>query len=132
MCCSARINTTLELLAEFPDGTVDVDLLAESCRHSQLGVLHLPLVEDFKCWLGLRLEDAGLSLGLTRQALLLLQYNTERVPTDRSRILLFDLKCRFQIALQGRLIEGYSENAIWYHRQPDGSAPPVRAPEQEQ
>ena len=116
MCCSARINTTLELLSDLPDGTVEVDLQGASCRHSGIGDLKLPLVEDFRTWLVLGLEDAGLSLGLLQQAQLSLQYCTNRVPTDRTRILLFDLHARCQIKLQNRLIEGHSVSALWYHR----------------
>ena len=115
MCVSHRIDTSLERLADLPDGTVEVDLLKRTCCRSGSGTLELPIVEQFAAWLLTRMEHAGLSLESLEQATIILNYSN-RVPTDRSRILLFDLECTSQLGIEGRVVEGHAKSGVWYHR----------------
>ena len=117
MCCSAHINRSLEYLADLPDGTVEINLLSESCKHSVAGDLSLPMVADFNLWLSKRLEQVGLSVDVMQSVQVSLRYNTDRVPTDRNRILLFELECSSKFVVAKRIINGYAENVHWYERQ---------------
>jgi hypothetical protein len=51
MACSARVNSSLELLGDLPDDIVEIDLLTGSCRHPQKGLVDIPMVKDFREWL---------------------------------------------------------------------------------
>ncbi|SRR5213593_2029130 len=117
MCCSARINTSLERIAGLPDGTLKIDLLLGSCVHSTAGDLQVPMVEDFRAWLSSQMEQSRLSFDVFRSVLLSLQYKTDRVPTDRKRILLFELESASQFVLANQVIEGHATNVLWYQRE---------------
>jgi hypothetical protein len=116
MCCSAHIASSLELLADIPGNTLKIDLLADSCMHPQRGDLELPLTKDFSAWLAERFKAIEVPLTFLQQALISLQYKTDRVPTDRSRIVLFDLECTSKISVKDRVFMGHASDAIWYNR----------------
>src|SRR5206468_11567946 len=110
-------NSSLESMADLPDGTVQIDLLSGSCTHTTAGDLQLPMVEDFRSWLSQQIEQSKIEFNVFHRAIVSLRYKTDRVRTDRSRILLFDLECESQFALADQVIEGRAVNALWYQRQ---------------
>ena len=103
-------------MAELPDATVRIELRSGSCKHPIVGDLELPVVEELRTWLLARVEAAGILFDSFEQVLLSLHYKTDRVPTDRKRILLFELECACEISLDNRVIEGHATNALWYER----------------
>jgi hypothetical protein len=116
ICCSARIDESLEHLADLPDGVVKIDLLLESCNHTKSGDLMLPIVADIKHWLLDRLEQARISFEVLQDASISLTYKTDRIPTDRSRLLLFELECASHFVVGARIIEGNYKNVLWHKR----------------
>jgi hypothetical protein len=116
MGCSARISTSLERIADLPDAALRIDLLSGSCIHGRVGDLPLPMVEEFRAWLTERLRGAGIANDVLERAILSLRYTTDRVATDRSRILLFELECTSELAVQGRVFRGHASDSLWYER----------------
>jgi hypothetical protein len=75
----------------------------------------LPIVEDLLSWLKARMSQVGGSVEALEKAMLTLNY-ANRVPTDRKRIVLFDLECIAQLGIGERVFEGHADNAVWYQR----------------
>jgi hypothetical protein len=116
MCCSSRMSSSLERLADLPDGTVQIDLLSGSCSHTAFGDMHLPAIEEFRSWLSQRLEEENIGIGVFRRAECSLSYTTDRVPTDRKRIVLFELECASLFELGDQIIQGNATNTVWHQR----------------
>ena len=116
MAVSARLGDTLELLADLPDGTVVVDLLELTCRHSSEGTVRLPPLQEFSEWLAQQLGNASIPAGAVNAATLEIRYRTDRVPTDRSRIVLLDIHSTCRLESMGKVAEKTAQNAIWHHR----------------
>lgn len=116
MGCSARINTSLERLADLPDDALQIDLLSGSCVHGKVGELPLPMVEEFRAWLTEQVRKAGITSDVLDRAVLSLRYTTDRVATDRRRILLFELECASEFAAEGRVFKGHASDSLWYQR----------------
>lgn len=116
MCCSSRMSASLERLADLPDGTVRFDLLSGSCTHTAVGEVRLPAIEDFRNWLSQRLQDERIDVEVFQSAWLSLRYKTDRVPTNRKNILLFELESASHFTLSDHTIERRAANVVWHQR----------------
>jgi len=85
--------------------------------HATVGDLRLSMVEEFRGWLSQQMEQAKVESNVFHRGTLSLQYKTDRVATDRTRILLFDLECASQFVLADQVIEGHAASALWHQRQ---------------
>ena len=87
---SSRIsNEDFEVLAALPDGTLTIDLLAATAHHDAGAALKLSVAETLAAWL----KDRLVSRFTTEVvgAMIVVVIRTDRVPTDRARIIPFEM-----------------------------------------
>jgi hypothetical protein len=117
MLLGSRVTDDLEKLAELPDGKLEVDLLKGTARHSSGAVLELLVVSESAAWLNQRLDGAGVSVAELENAQLEVTIRTDRVPTDRKWIILFEFTCTCTLTGFGRTYLGHlPEKLTWYPR----------------
>lgn len=114
MVVASRLSSDLELLSSFPDGTVTIDLLNGTTAHSSGRVLSLNVANDLCSWLEERLVQNGGSLGALSRAELMVSIKTDRVPTNRERIVPFDLECTSILSAGKKIYEGRAKKLVWY------------------
>lgn len=89
-----RLGDDYEKVAELPDGTLDLDLLAETANHSSGVTPALWITGELSAWLKHRLEVHNVPLSSIKVVRLAVTYTTDRIKTNRKKILSFDFSCR--------------------------------------
>jgi hypothetical protein len=117
MSVGARISPDLSILADLPDGTIEVDLLRATAHHSTAGPIDLHLPGELSSWLQERLASLSIPREAIRTARVSATYQTDRLPTNRDKIVSFDWRCNSALATdekeyQGSLLESHT----WHHR----------------
>jgi hypothetical protein len=112
-----RMGQDLEILAELPDGTLEFDLIEQTATHSVVGPVRLHIAAEIGAWLIWRLKDLAIPVDALRTARLRAQIRTDRIATNRKRIVSFDWTCESEISTDekrylGRLVEKH----IWHKR----------------
>jgi hypothetical protein len=118
MVMSERIgNDDLERLAALPDGTLTMDLVAGTARHSsQPDPIHLEIVAHLSGWLKTRLGDDAFANHLAH-AVLTVSIRTDRVAADRKSVIPFDWVCESSVASRdGKTRTATRCGLIWYDR----------------
>ncbi len=116
MATSERICGSFEVLADLPDGDLSLNLVTGDCVHSGIGSLQLPIGPELASWFRGRLANLQIPGDDIESAALAITYSTDRVPTERERILLVDLEAKSQIIIAGRSYQGAARNSVWCHR----------------
>ncbi len=111
-----RINEDLEILANLPDGKLDIDLLGGKAQHSSSGPLDLHISKELECWLKEQLKSANISLSTIKSAALSVQFRTDRVATDRNRIILFEFVIESSIATDEMTYSDTLKEACRWHK----------------
>ena len=93
MAASANCPQDYELLAALPDGTVLFNLLAPSAWHSSGEHLELEAVKQLSNWLNARLAAEEPNRPRLDRAEVELSYRTDRIRTDREKLVSFDFQC---------------------------------------
>lgn len=112
-----RMGADLEALSELPDGALSFDVLSGSVTHDQRGELDLYIARELSAWLKHRLESLSIPLGALTSATLRAEFKTDRIKTDKKRIVSFDWSCESSVATDektyvGRLVEAHQ----WHTR----------------
>jgi hypothetical protein len=108
-----RLGDDYEVLAALPDGTLLLDLLAESARHSSGINLNLWITGELSAWLKHRLEVHGVPIEAISNVSIRVEHKTDRIQTDRKKLVSFDFKCESTIqtlekAYSGTLVERHT------------------------
>jgi hypothetical protein len=107
----------LETLALLPDGTLSLDLLSLAAHHSLGGVIELKFVEKIAAWLKTRLIKNRILVSDLSKAELVVVIRTDKILTDRTRIIAFDLSITCAVGLlEGRIKTSIGSGRIWYDR----------------
>ena len=112
-----RMSADLEALSELPDGVLSFDVLGGSVTHNQRGALKLYVAGELSAWLKQRLTSLNIPLSALQSATLCAEVKTDRIKTDKKRIVLFDWSCESAVATDektyvGRLVEAHQ----WHTR----------------
>jgi hypothetical protein len=118
MIMSERMGyADLETLAELPDGSLQIDLLTCEVRHSAGANVSLQVVRDLADWLKNRLGGRDQIDSNLAGAQLELAFRTDAVPTDRTRVILFDWNCSCRLTKrEGNARIGRTSGRTWYDR----------------
>ena len=118
MVMSERIGyDDLEQLAELPDGMLSIDLLKGEAHHEVGGTISLQIVQALSEWLGRRLGKRALGLHDLAEAGMVLLLRTDRVRTDRARVIPFDWHCTSTLTTRaGQTASGVAYGLTWYDR----------------
>lgn len=108
-----RMGDDYERIAALPDGRLSFDLLTGRVTHSAGESPDLWVAEELRAWLLSRLEVEGIAVANVQSALLDVDFRTDRIKTDRKKIVSFDFECCSQLATsektyQGNLIERHA------------------------
>lgn len=108
----------LERLSDLPDGTLRIDLLRETAEHSEAGSLALHVVTELSAWLRDRLATLEIPLTELARANVDAEIRTDRIATDRKRIVSFDFTCQSRVATLQKTYEAtLKERHVWHRRQ---------------
>jgi len=116
MLVGERISNDLETLAELPDGTIYLDLLGCTAKHLTAGVVPLRVTKELTAWLRSRLITLDIPKNALSEVILMLHFRTDRIPTDRKRIISFDFDCESRLATSDRTYQGSSGNHVYHSR----------------
>lgn len=114
LAVSSRIEQEWSSLVALPDGRFEADLRTGRYRHSAAGAVALSMFDELKLWLELQLEAEGIE-ELDR-ARLVLKVRSDRIPVDRTRLMLLDLESSCQLETEGGVVEGKARNALWVQK----------------
>jgi hypothetical protein len=89
-----RMGDDVERMAELPDGTLCFDLLKRTVTHSAGHVPALWIAGELSAWLDHRLSVEKIDRHELVHARLELRYETDRIATNRKKIVSFDFECR--------------------------------------
>jgi hypothetical protein len=112
-----RMGEDLETLAQLPDGTLTFDVLRGKVVHSTNGELALHVAGELAAWLEHRLETLNVPKGEILAARLTAQFATDRIKTNRKRIVSFDWKCEGSVETDEKVYVGHlKEKHQWHTR----------------
>lgn len=92
-----RLGEDYETLAELPDGILHVDLINASNSHSSGSIPALWVTAELSMWLNNRLAVENIDRDQIRAVSIELKHSTDRISTNRKKIISFDFVCSSSI-----------------------------------
>jgi hypothetical protein len=112
-----RMSEDLEALSELPDGVLSFDVLGGSVAHNHSGALELHIAGELSTWLRHRLASLNIPLSALKSATLRAEFKTDRIKTDKKRIVSFDWSCESSLATHEKVYFGQLlEEHQWHTR----------------
>ena len=112
-----RMTEDLERIAELPDGVLTIDVLKGTTTHSAVGDLTLYIAGELQAWLARRMAESGIPADLLDLAQVIADIRTDRIATDRKRIVAFDFDCKATLVSGTRTYRGtLVEKHAWHSR----------------
>ena len=108
-----RLGQDYEKLANLPDGTLQVNLLLGQTQHSSGIEPILWITGELAAWFRERLIVYSIPLSEIQRCSLAITYTTNRIKTDRKKIISFDFSCTStiktdEVEYNGVLVERHS------------------------
>jgi hypothetical protein len=117
MAARWRLPSDLEILAELPDGMIDLDVVAGTARHASAGPVPLRLAAELRAGLADQLARRGIAASEVRSALVTLAMDTGAVLTDKARIVHFDFRIASRLDTEsGVFSASQTEDHVWHER----------------
>lgn len=111
-----RMGDDYERMAELPDGTLFFDLTAEAVRHSSGENPELWITGELSAWLKNRLNAERVEYSKLVAAKLEVTYKTDRIKTNRKKVVSFDFECRSSLETDETKYEGKLVERHAYHQ----------------
>ncbi|MBK1884738.1 hypothetical protein JIN85_20165 [Luteolibacter pohnpeiensis] len=105
MAIGWRMGDDLELLADLPSGTIHFDILEGRAVHDTRGDIDLRIASEMKAWLLDRLSKDRIPIEAIQAATLKVGMNTDRIKTDKKRVVSFDWQCHSAISTDEKTYE---------------------------
>ena len=115
MAVSTRLEPDLEMLADLPDGELEIDLLKGSASHRTAGPLPLQIGHELANWL--QTQTAGDAVQVSAAAMEI-SFGTDTIPTDHRRIVMFSLQAKSEIHAAASSWFGKPQTNRLWHRRP--------------
>jgi hypothetical protein len=114
-----RLHGDFEILADLPDGEVEIDVMTGLARHSRGGPIGLRIARELKAGFASQLEKKGIPPGEVSEAVVKAVVDTSKVKTDRRNIVHFDFRIssRIRTAAGGVFEAEQSEEHVWHSRE---------------
>jgi hypothetical protein len=107
----------LETLADLPNGTLTIDVLNGAASHSEAPELALYIAGELQAWLQHRMTELRIPLTSLDSATLIAEISTERIATNRKRVISFDFSCSCTLVSGDRSYLGLlNEKHVWHRR----------------
>jgi len=113
----------LEVLAALPDGTLQIDILSGIATHSSNTQVELHIAVELQAWLLHRLAESTISPSDIEAAALTARIRTDRIATNRKRIVSFDFAVESVIATSERQYRGELQEVHQWHTRVRRGAP---------
>jgi hypothetical protein len=111
------MQADLEILADLPDGTLTIDVLTGSASHTTIPQLSLYIAGELQAWLTSRMATALIPLQTLNSAVVVTEIRTDRIATNRKRIVSFEFDCRSTLTSGLRTYVGtLVEKHVWHSR----------------
>jgi hypothetical protein len=111
-----RMGDDYERLASMPDGTLVFNLLDGTVAHSSQGPVDLWISGELSAWLTHRLRVERIDASKLFKGVLEVAYKTDRIRTDKKRVVSFDFECRSTILTDEVQYEGSLVERHTYHQ----------------
>ena len=116
IACGSRVAKDFEALAQLPDGTVLLDLVACTSTHEVAGPTQLRLCEELSSWLRSHLSRAGFDSSRLTHAQVTLSLDTSHPPTNRQAIVSFQLLAVASLGVGDHAYVASSAAHHWHNR----------------
>eukprot|EP00456_Euglypha_rotunda_P079837 TRINITY_DN76978_c0_g1_i1.p1 TRINITY_DN76978_c0_g1~~TRINITY_DN76978_c0_g1_i1.p1 ORF type:complete len:140 (-),score=16.83 TRINITY_DN76978_c0_g1_i1:199-618(-) len=93
-----RMGEDLEVLAALPDGTLSINVLEGAASHDKIGAIQLHVAGELQSWLSDRLNASRIPAQIISSAEITVKIRTDRVDTNRKRIVSFDFSVQSVIS----------------------------------
>jgi hypothetical protein len=110
-----RMGDDLEALAALPDGTLTIDVLSGTACHSSEAVLELHVTDELQAWLLHRLTASRIEPSAVCHAVVMADIRTDRIATNRKRIISFDFAVEAVIRTSEREYRGELHEVHKWH-----------------
>ena len=111
-----RMGDDYEIIADLPDGRLSFNLLAGSVTHSDGTTPTLWIAGELHAWLGARLTKEGIPATELQVASLDVDFRTDRIATDKKKIVSFDFQCHSVLETSEKKYEGKLVERHTYHQ----------------
>ena len=112
-----RMGDDYETIAELPDGRLSFNLLIGSVVHSNGTSPSLWIAGELHAWLGARLAKENIPIAELQAASLDVDFRTDRIKTDKKKIVSFDFECHSVLETSEKKYEGkLVERHTWHQR----------------
>lgn len=111
-----RMGDDLEKLATLPDGVLKINLLDGTAEHSLFPISRLRIAQELSGWMHSRLADYKIPPTRLSSANLVVHIRTDGVPTDKTRIVSFDMRIHSCLEFEGQKFERAIEKHVLHHR----------------
>ena len=113
-----RLFEDFEILAELPDGEVEIDVMTGTALHSSGGPIVLRIAQELKAGFASQLEKKGIPQGEVLEAAVSAMVDTSKVKTDRRNIVHFDFRISSRIRTAAGVFEAaQTEDHVWHSRE---------------
>jgi hypothetical protein len=118
-----RMGNDLEVLAGLPDGTLLINVLSGVATHSVNGRLSLQIASELQAWLQHRLSESEIDPSMITAASVEASIRTDRIATNRKRIVSFEFVVTSSILSSEREYKGtLVEVHHWHRRVPSNNS----------
>jgi hypothetical protein len=118
-----RMGDDLEVLASLPDGTLHIDAMSGAATHSINGLLNLHVAGELQSWLQHRMSEKNIEPSAISSAIVRANIRTDRIATNRKRIVSFDFEVTSSIVTSEREYKGaLIEVHQWHTRAPSNNS----------
>ena len=108
-----RMGDDLEKLSDLPSGRIDVDLLKGDAIHDKVGNIDLCVSKEIHAWLIKQMNGENIDIDQIRLARLSVEMDTDKIATDKKRIVSFNWRCSSRIKTDEKI---YSGNLVEEHQ----------------
>ena len=118
MAIGWRMGDDLEVLADLPSGTIRFNILSGQATHDTQGPIQLHIASEIQDWFLDRLGKDGIPSEAIESATLDTAMNTDRIKTDKKRVVSFDWRCHSRITTDEKTYEAeLADQHTWHSRQ---------------
>jgi hypothetical protein len=117
MVVGRLMHEDLDKFAEMVNARITIDVLGRSARDEESEPVSLRIVDELAAWLAHRMVVENIPLEIVSAVSLRLDVRSDRIATDRKRIVLFDFECKCTLRTADRTYEGsLKEKHRWHQR----------------
>ncbi|UKA05261.1 hypothetical protein IHC92_08845 [Photobacterium damselae subsp. damselae] len=112
-----RMGEDLETLSELPNGVLSINLFDGTVSHSIVGELELYISNELSTWFRNEVKKENIDLSMLLKACLTVEVDTDKVKTNKKRVVMFNFDCIAHVATVNKVYESrFSEVIRWYTR----------------